>query len=178
MFIIPGWLIALATFPGIIIHEAAHLFFCKRFKVAVFDVCFFRIENPAGYVIHEPVNDFYASFFISLGPFILNSLLCCFFCAVSFIPVMELDIPDVPSYILFWLGISIGMHSIPSNQDVAHLWEEARSALSAMNPLAIISFPLVVLVFVVNLLRFFWADLFYAMGIGVGLPLLVLNFLA
>ena len=29
MIPIPGILIALATFPGVIVHEAAHMLFCK-----------------------------------------------------------------------------------------------------------------------------------------------------
>jgi len=53
MFFIPGPVIAFLTFPGVIVHEAAHLFFCKLFKLQVYDVCFLRFGNPAGYVIHE-----------------------------------------------------------------------------------------------------------------------------
>ena len=51
MFFIPGFLIAIVTFPGVIVHEAAHLFFCRWFKLEVYDVCFFRVGNPSGYVI-------------------------------------------------------------------------------------------------------------------------------
>ena len=53
MIIIPGWLIALVTFPGVIVHEAAHFLFCRLRRVAVFDVCYLRFGNPAGYVIHS-----------------------------------------------------------------------------------------------------------------------------
>ena len=58
MIIIPGFLISLATFPGVIVHEAAHMFFCKLRHVAVFNMCFFRIGNPAGYIIHEDISNF------------------------------------------------------------------------------------------------------------------------
>jgi hypothetical protein len=80
MFFIPGFVISLATFPGVIVHEAAHLFFCKLFGLAVYDVCFFRVGNPAGYVIHEKTDDFRALFFVSMGPFVINTLLCMVFC--------------------------------------------------------------------------------------------------
>ena len=33
--------------------------------IAVLDVCFFRIGNPAGYVVHEPPKNFTTSFLIS-----------------------------------------------------------------------------------------------------------------
>lgn len=54
MFFIPGELISILTFPGIIVHEFAHMLFCRIRKVAVFDACYFRVGNPAGFVIkHE-----------------------------------------------------------------------------------------------------------------------------
>lgn len=31
MFFIPGQLIALVTFPGVIVHELAHQLFCRRY---------------------------------------------------------------------------------------------------------------------------------------------------
>lgn len=42
--IIPGFLISIATFPGVIVHEAAHQLFCRLTKVAVLDVCYFRLK--------------------------------------------------------------------------------------------------------------------------------------
>jgi len=51
MFFIPGPVIAALTFPGVIVHEMAHQLFCRLFRVAVLDVCYFRFGNPAGYVI-------------------------------------------------------------------------------------------------------------------------------
>ena len=44
-------LISLVTFPGVIVHEAAHLPFCRLRRMPVVEVCFFRVGNPAGYVI-------------------------------------------------------------------------------------------------------------------------------
>ena len=83
MFFIPGPVIAALTFPGVIVHEAAHLLFCRMFGLAVFDVCFFRFGNPAGYVLHEETDDFKKSFFVSMGPFFVNSFLCVLFCSLN-----------------------------------------------------------------------------------------------
>jgi hypothetical protein len=41
MFFIPGPLIALATFPGVIVHELAHQLFCRWFRIPVLNVCYF-----------------------------------------------------------------------------------------------------------------------------------------
>src|SRR5262249_39816649 len=91
---IPGVVIAVLTFPGVIVHEAAHLIFCRLAGLAVFAVCFFRIGNPAGYVIHEPPATYRASFAVSMGPFLVNSVLCVAFCSAGLLPVWELKLPD------------------------------------------------------------------------------------
>jgi len=173
--IIPGQLVALLTFPGVIIHEAAHMLFCKWGRVAVFDVCFFRFGNPAGYVVHEPPTNFGTAFLISVGPFIVNSILCIVLCFPAFVPVRIFDRPDPISYFLLWLGLSIGMHAIPSTQDAKVLWQQAGKAARRLNPLAILSYPLVILIYAANIGSIFWLDLMYGVAIGLGLPELVLN---
>lgn len=170
MFFIPGWLISIATFPGVIVHEAAHMVFCRLRGVPVFEVCFFRVGNPAGYVIHGDIEDFKTSFLVCVGPFILNSLLCVFFCFPAFVPVRLFNIGDPLSYFMLWLGVSIGMHAFPSTQDAKVLWRAAQKAVKQWHPLAIISFPLVVVIYAANVLRFFWLDYLYGIGVGLVLP--------
>jgi len=187
MIPIPGILVALVTFPGVIVHEAAHLLFCKLVRVAVFDVCFFRIapmkegfnvSEPIGYVIHERPEGFLAAFFISVGPFILNSLLCIFFCLPAFFPVRLHDEMNPESFFFLWLGISIGMHAFPSSGDASVLYEEAKRAAVRWNPLAILSFPIVLLIYLANIGSMLWLDAIYAFAIGLGVPELLLRSLA
>ena len=173
--IIPGFLISILTFPGVIVHEAAHLLFCKLRRVAVLDVCYFQIKNPNGYVMHEPPADFLSSFLISVGPFIVNSLLCILFCFPAFFPVRIFHRSDPVSYFFLWLGLSIGMHAFPSFGDAKVLWQTATQAARHYNPLAIISLPLVGLIMLANLGSIFWLDLAYGMAIGLGLPELMLD---
>jgi hypothetical protein len=171
MFFIPGQVIALLTFPGVIIHEAAHLFFCTVFKLKVFNVCFFRFGNPAGYVVHENTENFTAMFFVSMGPFVVNTLLCVVFCTAAFLPVWELKVNDPLAYFYYWLGLSIGMHAFPSTTDLSHLWEAAPARAKKGNLLAIISLPLSALLVVLNYGRVIWADLGYGIAVGVLGPL-------
>jgi hypothetical protein len=173
MFFIPGELITILTFPGIIVHEFSHMIFCRLRKVAVFDACYFRIGNPAGYVIHENTNNFNTTFLVSMGPFIINTLLCLLICLPAYMPIKFFNLDNPLSYFLLWLGISIGMHAIPSNQDANNIYDQAKESARQMNVLAIISFPLVALIHVFNVLRFFWADLIYGVAIGVGIPSLI-----
>jgi hypothetical protein len=175
MIIIPGFLIAIATFPGVIVHEAAHLFFCKLRRVAVFDVCYFRIGNPSGYVIHEAAESFLSAFLIAVGPFIINSFLCVLFCFPALVPLRTFNHKDPICYFLIWLGVSIGMHAFPSTQDANVLWRQAKNATAEFNTLALLTFPLVIVIYIANLLRFFWLDYLYGLGLGVILPELILK---
>src|SRR2546426_980618 len=167
MFFIPGWLVALATFPGVIVHEAGHLLFCRWFKLAVHDVCFFRLGNPAGYVIHEFRDDFKAIFFVGMGPFFVNTALCVVFCSAAFLPVWELEVTDPFAYFFYWLGLSIGMHAIPSTVDLKAIWRLAPRAAGRGNILAIVSLPVGGLLYVLNFARVFWADLGSGLAGGV-----------
>lgn len=58
---IPGIIISLVTFPGVIIHELAHKVFCYLFGVRVYEVVYFQVKDlsaPVGYVLHDPPQNF------------------------------------------------------------------------------------------------------------------------
>ena len=175
MVIVPGILVTFLTFPGVIVHESAHLLFCKLRGLVVFKVCFFRLGNPAGYVIHEKTSDFTTAFLVATGPFLVNSILCVVFCFPASIPVDVFHQSDPLSYFMLWLGISIGGHSFPSTQDAQGLWATAREALKNGNPLAVVGFPLVIVIYVANILSVFWLDYIYGVALGFGLPKLLLE---
>ena len=178
MIIIPGFLISILTFPGVIVHEAAHMLFCRIRGVRVLDACFFRVGNPAGYVVHEATPDFTSTFLICVGPFIVNSILCLLLCLPAFVPYKLFDREDDP-LVLFqlWLGISIGMHAFPSTGDARILWDHAREKAKERNLLAWMSYPLVGFIYLANLLSFFWFDALYGIALGIGLPTLILDYL-
>lgn len=178
MIFIPGWLIAALTFPGVIVHESAHFLFCRIRKVAVFDVCFFQLKNPCGYVIHEQPNDFLSSFLIAIGPFLVNTVLCFLICFPAAVPWRVFDQLEPLNGFLLWLGVSIGMHAFPSFQDAKVLWANAKVAAGRGNVLAILSMPVVGLIFVANALSFFWFDYIYGAAVGIGLPILLLESIA
>ena len=175
MFFITGFVISIATFPGVILHETAHLFFCKINKLAVFDVCYFRIGNPAGYVVHETTSNFTKAFMVCMGPFFVNSFFCVVFCSAAFMPAWELEVRDPLAYFFYWLGLSIGMHAFPSTQDLKEIWRMMPGEAKKFNSLAIVSYPIVGIVFVLNLARFFWADLGYGIAIGILAPLAIFH---
>src|SRR5437762_10128220 len=99
---IPGQLIAILTFPGVIVHEAAHQLFCRLFRVAVLDVCYFRVGNPAGYVLHEIPAYPNQQIWIGIGPFLINTLVGALIAAPAAIPGIQFEAGDALDYLLLW----------------------------------------------------------------------------
>jgi hypothetical protein len=177
MFFIPGPLIALATFPGVIVHELAHQLFCRWFRVPVLKVCYFRAGNPAGFVIHEPPTKSYQSLFISIGPFLINTLLGALIAFPAALPVIQFGAGDPLDYLLIWLGVSIAMHAIPSTRDAKSLWTSVKGPdVSSLGRFLVA--PIVGIIYLAALGRLFWLDLVYGIGVAVGLPTLLVAILS
>lgn len=158
MFFIPGFLITLCTFPGVIFHELGHKWFCHLTKVPVHEVCYFRLGDPSGYVIHEQPKKFSQSLLISVGPLISGTII-----ALIFFILAELSLslhPLIPLFCL-WMGVSIAVNAFPSSGDADSLWEEANRHIKD-DIWAIFGYPVVVIIQIANLLNFFWFDFIYA----------------
>ena len=139
---------------------------------------FFPRGEPVRVCDHEKTENFKAMFFVSLGPFFVNTLLCMVFCAGAFLPVWELKVEDPVAYFFSWLGLSIGMHAFPSTADLKNLWEVAPQQAKRGNLLAIISLPLAGILMILNFGRIVWADLGYGIAVGILGPIALFRALA
>lgn len=157
---IPGQIISILTFPGVIIHEWAHKKFCDWNNVRVFDVKYFSFGNPAWYVTHDKPKKYSQIFWISIGPLIINSLLTI---VLSFLAV-QTQPESFFYFFLLWIAISVGMHSFPSNSDAKNILEASHTSLeSGWSILHILAYPFYGLIMIANLLRIIWFDLWYAL---------------
>lgn len=177
MFFIPGIVITVLTFPGVIVHELAHQLFCRWFRVPVFEVCYFRVGNPAGYVMHEGATKNYQTVLISVGPFLLNTLLG-FLIGLPAALQFQFDSANLIDYILIYFGVSIAMHAFPSTGDAASLWEAVMNNEKSNWLTKIAVAPVVGIIYLGALGSFFWLDLLYGIGVAYGLPTLIVKLLA
>jgi hypothetical protein len=178
MFFIPGSVISALTFPGVIIHELAHQLFCRHFRIPVYEVCYFRFGNPAGYVVHGRSEHWAHQVLVGIGPFFLNSLLGALLAFPSALRVFEFDgATSMLDTVLIWLGVSIAMHAIPSKVDAKSIW----AAISEKNTPVLAKFgvaPLVGLIYVLNAGSVIWLDLVYGVAVSVALPELLVTLLS
>lgn len=130
MIIIPGELISLISFPGVIFHEISHRLLCDFNHVDVYEIHYYKLlSDTAGHVIHAPTKNVCKMFFIATAPLIINSLICILF-TLPTAAVYSLDheniiytsnLSAVLYSLLGWIGFSAGFHAIPSNIDVEDL---------------------------------------------------------
>jgi hypothetical protein len=174
MFFIPGFLIAIITFPGVIVHEMAHQFFCRLTGTPVLNVCYFRVGNPAGFVVHEAATSPGKSLLISIAPFFVNTIVGALIAAPAAM-TQEFGEPDLLNLFLIWLGVSIAMHSFPSTGDAQSLWGSLGRESWWLRVLVA---PIVLVIFLGALGSMFWLDLFYGIAVAFALPKFLIGLLA
>jgi len=178
MFFIPGNIITAITFPGVVIHELAHQLFCRYFKIPVYQVCYFRFGNPAGYVVHAVAESWKHNVLISAGPFFLNSILAIILTFPSALRVFEFDgAASILDAVLIWFGISIAMHAIPSTGDAKSMWRAVSGQQASVLAKLVVA-PIIGIIYVLALGSVVWLDLLYGIGISLALPKILVTILA
>jgi hypothetical protein len=174
---IPAQLIALLTFPGVIVHEIGHQLFCRLFRVAVLDVCYFRFGNPAGYVVHETPRIAWEHVLIGMGPFFVYTVVGDIIALPGAIPVLDLGSGTVLDFCLVWLGVSIAMHAFPSTGDARSMWQAVHAPEASLR-VRMIGVPLVGLIYLGSIGSIFWLDALYGFGVAMLLPTVLVRLLA
>lgn len=173
----------LLTVPGVVVHEFAHKQACHLVGVPVLEVAYFRFGDPSGYVRHAQPDRYRKSFVISVAPFLVNTAVSlAAFLGVAILVTsvvgsplsLELlaDLRTVSSEVLVlaavlgWLGLSVGMQAFPSTGDANTLWVRSRAEWRR-SPVVLLGVPVVLVIYVVNLLSWLWADVVYAIGLAI-----------
>lgn len=174
--IIPGFLISILTFPGVIIHELAHQLFCYLCGLKVYEVKYFQFKNPSGYVIHESSDQPGKVFLTSMGPFFVNTVIGLLIILPASIEVVAFrEYSNILNLVLAWLGFSVLMHSFPSTGDakvmVDHILRNKEVGLLPK----ILAAPFIGLVYVGAIGSIFWLDAIYAAAVALLLPNLIIH---
>ncbi|SDQ27126.1 hypothetical protein [Natronobacterium texcoconense] len=172
-----GLVFNLVTFPGIVLNGIVQDYYVRKYSVPVARLDGDALEElddeeldgrdaePASDESGEVVVDFYgiddyrSTFAVTLMPFFACSAVAFAVFALS-VPLIEGDVPFW--WLLAWLGGAVGSHTFPNTVATDALWEQSRATSS---PLKFVGYPLVAVSKVVNLLRFLWIDLVYAVGL-------------
>lgn len=169
--IIPGIIISIITFPGVIIHELAHQIFCYLCGLKVYEVKYFQFSNPCGYVVHEATDKPGKIFLTSMGPFFVNTILGILIILPASIEVIAFkQYSNLPVLVLAWLGFSILMHAFPSTGDAQVMVDGILKNKEVGIIPKILAAPFILLVYAGALGSVFWLDAIYAGAIAMLLP--------
>ncbi len=172
--IIPGVLISLVTFPGVVIHELAHQLFCMLCGLKVYEVKYFQMGNPNGYVVHESTDRPFKVFLTCMGPFFINSVLGMLILLPASIELMIFrEYTNPLNLLLGWLGFSILMHAFPSTGDAKALVGSVLKNKEVNILAKMITAPFIGLIYLGALGSMFWLDLAYGVGMSMLLPKLI-----
>lgn len=173
-FFLPGFIMATATFPGVMVHELAHVVCCRLTGTKVHEVCYFQADNPPGYVIHERPTNVWKHIFIGVGPFLFNSLIGLGFGVVAWKMHWDPDHVDWLGGVFLWLAISIAMHAFPSTGDARSIWR-AIWREGAPFTARVLGTPLVAIIFLGAIGSFFMLNLIFGLGVVLALPKMILG---
>jgi predicted small integral membrane protein len=178
--LIPGFLIAIVTFPGVIVHELAHVFFCRWAGVPILEVKYFQLANPCGYVIHDPIDKPFANFMISVGPFIINTIvgLIIIFPGALVYQAFGLSADParlIPQIISLWLGLSVLAHAFPSTGDAKAMAVSILKNEDVNIFVKILVAPVVGLIYIGSIGSVVWLDFAYAVAVSAVVPRFVLS---
>ncbi len=149
--------------PGVILHEFSHHILCLLSGVRVHKVVYFRMGNPAGFVVHEEPHLYRQIFAIVAGPFFLNSAACVVLINLALRQWARAE--DFPGFsvaaLMTWLGISVGLQAIPSRADAANLFHSSNWHLFHGNPFALVGYPVALAIYLVQLAKPLGSEWYY-----------------
>ena len=167
--IIPGFIISLVTFPGVMVHELGHQLFCHFTATPVRAVCYFRFGRPAGYVVHDRPSSVWKHILIGFGPLIVNTLFGFLLGLLASRQFLHEENWQLVGGLLVWLAVSIAMHSFPSTGDAKSLWQ-ALWGEKAPAFARLVGTPLVGAIYLGAIGSVFWLDVIYGVMVAWGLP--------
>lgn len=172
------YILAYATFPGIIAHEFAHAWACRRMGICVHKVCYLRLGNPMGYVLHEPAEHSLQHIVVAVAPFFVStflalsgSLAACWIAKSQIFP----ELRDGATLTALWLSFSWALHAFPSGGDADSLWKDVGNPeVTLLGKLLLI--PAVGVIRMVQVGSRFWLDILFALAVVAMPPTMLLVF--
>ena len=140
MIIIPGWIISVLTFPGVILHETGHAIACVITGTKIHSIRLFKRDG--GDVTHDvPKIPIVGSLFITMAPLLIGMFAIVFLAGrVMDVDKLKLgnDVRDfwpflfsvvgavkwtsIATWVWLYLILSIGSTMMPSAQDFKNSW--------------------------------------------------------
>lgn len=169
-------MLAYLTFPGVVVHEFAHAWVCRRLGIRVIKVCYLRLGNPVGYVLHERPKYALQHILVAVAPLFVSTVIALAVSLAASVVITSHAFEEAQDMVMplgMWLGFSIALHAFPSSGDADSLWNEVGSPdVGLIAKLVLV--PVVGLIRLAGIGSRVWLDVLFAVTVVAVPPLIVM----
>lgn len=130
--------IHLLGFPAVVFRTAIQHTMAHRAGLAIDEVVFFRIDDPAGYTVYEAPPRLGTAIAITYVPTLVLWLLAVLCLAPALTPREVLHLPTTwITWLQIWLGLGFAAHALPSYEEAGPVAEQARVGVVKADPISV-----------------------------------------
>jgi hypothetical protein len=133
-----GRTIHLFGFPAVVLRTAIQFAVAHRAGLAIDEVTYFVVDDPAGYTVYEAPPWLGTAISIAYIPTLVLFILAILCLAPALAPRTVLQLPTTwVTGVQLWLGLSFAAHALPSYEEAGPVAEQARVGVVKADPVSV-----------------------------------------
>jgi len=130
--------IHLFGFPAVVLRAAIQFAVAHRAGLAIDEVTYFVVDDPAGYTVYEAPPWLGTAISIAYIPTLVLFILAILCLAPALAPRTVLELPtNWVTGVQLWLGLSFAAHALPSYEEAGPVAEQARVGVVKADPISV-----------------------------------------
>jgi len=130
--------IHLFGFPAVVVRTAIQFTIAHRSGLAIDEVAYFRVDDPAGYTVYEAPPKLGTAIAITYLPTLALAILSVLCLAPALTPRAVLHLPITwITWVQLWLGLAFAAHMFPSYEEAGPVAEQARVGVVKADPVSV-----------------------------------------
>jgi hypothetical protein len=130
--------IHLFGFPAVVLRTAIQFAVAHRAGLAIDEVTYFVVDDPAGYTVYEAPPRLGTAISIAYIPTLVLFILAILCLAPALAPRTVLQLPTTwVTGVQLWLGLAFAAHALPSYEEAGPVAEQARVGVVKADPVSV-----------------------------------------
>lgn len=130
--------IHLFGFPAVVMRTALQFTIAHRAGLAIDEVTYFRVDDPAGYTVYEAPTRLGTAIAITYLPTLVLAIFAVLCLAPALTPRAVLHLPTTwLTWVQLWLGVAFAAHMFPSYEEAGPVAEQARVGVVKADPISV-----------------------------------------
>lgn len=131
--------IHVAGLPAVVVRTTIQLLIAHRAGLTIEQTTFFRVDDPAGYVVYEAPPRLSTALAVAWIPGVVMAVLSLICLIPALVPHRVLMLPTTPmTWLQIWLGLAFAAHVFPAYEEAGPLAEQARVGVKNADPIAVL----------------------------------------